>query len=245
MCLAGGQEVIDEDSEAPTALRLVDLIAFDSVAGVDVWVQRLADEGVDRVWLAPDPADRGGGLAAHVASAFVGGTPAGLLTVGQTGSYLWRARWQPGQRVEPPGPIWLANYQPEAVTLQPPRLALAAAATELDNTLQRAAEFAGRQDLTSWRELFTNARRQWSGTGDPGRVPFPDLFPNSWPDPDGPRLMRVVQAAWVFGGMGSWNDLGFAADVVQQEYDEVSCGLFDAVMHACIAAVNVEFGRHR
>jgi hypothetical protein len=50
-------------------------------------------------------------------------------------------------------------------------------------------------------------------------------------------LLDAAQSAWVFGGMGSWNDLGFeGAD--QAEYDRVSQQLFTVLNETIQVAAN-------
>jgi len=36
-------------------------------------------------------------------------------------------------------------------------------------------------------------------------------------------MLDAIRSAWVFGGMGSWNDLGFEGDA-EREYEEVEKG---------------------
>ncbi len=50
-------------------------------------------------------------------------------------------------------------------------------------------------------------------------------------------LLDTCQSAWVFGGMGSWNDMGFeGAD--QGEYDRVSEQLFAVLNETIQIAAN-------
>lgn len=51
------------------------------------------------------------------------------------------------------------------------------------------------------------------------------------------RILEACQHAWVFDGMGSWNDMGFEG-AEQAEYDRVSEQLFTAINQAIPAAVN-------
>lgn len=50
-------------------------------------------------------------------------------------------------------------------------------------------------------------------------------------------MLDAAQSAWVFGGMGSWNDMGFDGQE-QREYESVSEELFNAVNRALCVAVN-------
>jgi hypothetical protein len=222
----------------------VDLLAFDSVAGVDAWALRLADAGVGRLWLAVAGSGmpgEPGGPAPHLSAAFVGGVPVGLLSTGPAGNRLWRGYWQLGRRVADGAQIMFANYESQPVPDGPARVGVGAAAEELDRMLRRAGEFAERQRLPHWAGVFADARRHWAQDGTARQAGGPELFPASWPDADSRRLADMAQAAWVFGGMGSWNDLGFAGGDAQREYEQLSSDLFDAVMRACVAAVNVDW----
>ena len=51
------------------------------------------------------------------------------------------------------------------------------------------------------------------------------------------RLLDACQSAWVFGGMGSWNDMAFDGEV-QVEYDRTSEQLFLALNEVILAAAN-------
>ena len=44
----------------------------------------------------------------------------------------------------------------------------------------------------------------------------------------------------MFGGMGSWNDLGFPEPEIQHEYEQISRDLFAAVMLACVVSANAD-----
>jgi hypothetical protein len=55
------------------------------------------------------------------------------------------------------------------------------------------------------------------------------------------QLLASAQAAWVFGGMGSWNDLGFDGSD-QQEYTALSDELFLLLNQALGVTVNTTSG---
>ncbi|MEV4759347.1 hypothetical protein AB0J86_30225 [Micromonospora sp. NPDC049559] len=223
--------------------QFADLVAFDSVVGVEAWVDRLADDGVDRLWFAVadlGAADWPGGLPAPASAGFVGGVPIGLLGTGSAGSRLWKSQWSAGARVADGAQILIANYVSQPRPVVPARVGMGTASHELDQALEKATEFAVRQQLPTWARVFAEARRQPARDATPRAGRPRDLFPVSWPDADGPRLADRALAAWVFGGMGSWNDLGFADGGVRQEYEQISRDLLETVLRACIAAVNID-----
>src|SRR4051794_9885463 len=54
---------------------------------------------------------------------------------------------------------------------------------------------------------------------------------------DGPEASSV--SSWVFGGMGSWNDLSFQGPV-REQYGRVSEDLYIAALDAQVAATNAD-----
>lgn len=229
MWLAGSR---DERLSVP---EFADMVAFDSVVGVDAWGERLAGDGVERLWLAAAGlgiAEWPTELAGPMGAGFVGGVPVGVLSTGPAGGQLWRGQWSGGTRVADGAQILLANYLPEPAKVEPARVEVGTAIQELDAVLRRAERFAEGRELPGWARVFARARRSPEGEAR--------LFPASWPDPDGVRLADMALAAWVFGGMGSWNDLGFDDGAGQREYEQVSGELLDAVLRACVASVNID-----
>ncbi|WP_432990416.1 hypothetical protein [Dactylosporangium sp. CA-233914] len=200
---SGGRSPSDD---LPSLPQFADLVAFDSVAGIETWVERLAEDGVDRLWFAVAGlgiTDRPAGLVAPVSAAFVGGVPVGLLSTGPAGGRLWQAQWSAGTRVADGAEILVANYVSEPVSIGPVRVGMDAATQEFDQALRRAAQFADRQQLPTWARVFAAAGRHPARDGSRQGAHYRDLFPASWPDLDGPRLADMALAAWVFGGMGS------------------------------------------
>lgn len=51
------------------------------------------------------------------------------------------------------------------------------------------------------------------------------------------QLLSAAQSSWVFGGMGSWNDLGFEGED-QATYESLSEELYGTVNRAIVAATN-------
>jgi hypothetical protein len=229
-------------ADSHSVLQFVAAITFDDLPDIDSWVRHLAATKVDRVWLAVpslDPRNEHDTLAPHIGAAFVGGLRAALLTAGSPGTKLWKARWQLGNRRASGSRIWTVDYRSRPVTFEPQRPDPEEAAQTLDQALQQAQEFSVRHDLKPWDGVFARARRIGSG-GDGQAAYQSDLFPEAWGRADCRRLADMAQAAWVFGGMGSWNDLGFAHADLQAEYERISKRLFGAILRACVAAANAD-----
>ena len=52
------------------------------------------------------------------------------------------------------------------------------------------------------------------------------------------RLVTAASAAWVFGGMGSWNDMGITDRAAGQRYREITDAFFAAVVDGYLVAAN-------
>lgn len=232
-----------ELADGNSTFRSVRAATFAGAPGVGAWLGELAADGVDRIWLAVRPAEPvdDGRLEPHRRAAFGAGLPAGLLTTGATGSQLWRATWSVGDQGARDRRSWDVAYHPVAVGPDLPRIASSVdhAAAVLDGVLERAIGFSRAHGLDPWPEHFAAARKL-RYSKDFTAPYHQDLFPANGYDVSCRRLGAMVQAAWVFGGMGSWNDLSLAFDDadVEAEYEELSRTLFSAVMRAAVAAVN-------
>jgi hypothetical protein len=67
---------------------------------------------------------------------------------------------------------------------------------------------------------------------------YPEFLPELGCSAEARRLLACASKAWVFGGMGSWNDLGFDDPELKAEYERLTPRLFDAVLNAIAAAPN-------
>lgn len=101
-------------------------------------------------------------------------------------------------------------------------------------TLEAARSFAARE-FPSWTEWFERALAATTPAF------HPDLVSPAFPEP-ARRLAAMASHAWVFGGMGSWNDIGFESTAVQSEHRDISRVLYVAIIQAVVAAVNCDLG---
>ena len=69
----------------------------------------------------------------------------------------------------------------------------------------------------------------WQGLAPPGFLP-----------PAAERLMDACRAAWVFGGMGSWNDGAYWGEFLE-EGDRLSDRLFRLLQEGLAVAANSTF----
>jgi hypothetical protein len=215
---------------------------FDGAGALPEWLAARADDGVERLWLAHAPlAADGGPLSPHLAAAFAGGGSGAILAPGSRTSTMWRATWGVTDRDAPDRRIWSATYRYLEVDVAPVRPAVEATANRLVEALKAARAFAAEMSLGHWASWFAEALSQWE---EPGRTPkfHADLFPPGLFEERAVRLASMAQSSYVFGGMGSWNDLMFDGAAERRTYADVSSELYAAMLEGFAAAVNSDLG---
>lgn len=87
---------------------------------------------------------------------------------------------------------------------------------------------------TNWQAVFDGALQAL----DSAEPPPSDSLPDTGFGLEARQLMASATRAYVFGGMGSWNDLGWEDAARNAEYNRVSGALYAAVKSAIGAASN-------
>lgn len=155
------------------------------------------------------------------------------------GSDIWDARWEIGDQSHPDQKIWRVTYA-RVEKDQPPVQLPPVNPTDLIRrfaaSLMESGDLARRHGMDWFAKAFDNGRAALDGK--PIDAVGYDLAPDAILTPDARRLLAAVQASWVFGGMGSWNDVGFeGAD--REIYLRSSQELYRALNEAVIVAANV------
>ena len=208
------------------------------------WVSRLRDEGTTRLHIHAG-AHNDTGIGDRMSVGFVEGGGRWLIETQQArGSDLWQARWQLVNKDDPDQKIWDATYyridqgRPH-IPLQ--TKSLAALRQDLMTVLAGIEAFAARHKLEHFAGAFRKATGLLSSANPLAETYHSDLAPTTAMPLEAKQLLGAVQAAWVFGGMGTWNDLGFDGED-QQENDALSGQLFLLLNQALCSAVNASSG---
>jgi hypothetical protein len=149
----------------------------------------------------------------------------------------WMACWEVGTRGRPDRRIWHVEYRlgTESIPAAPP-LDLDTATAKLKTALVRIQNFAYHKNLQSFAETFGIALRKLAGESAPKSY-HQDLQVEGYIPSRAVTLLDTLQTAWVFGGMGSWNDMSFQGPD-EPEYNSVTDQLWDALQDATMAAAN-------
>ncbi|MGH6881755.1 hypothetical protein [Hypericibacter sp.] len=153
---------------------------------------------------------------------------------------LWEARWAVGDRKDPAQKIWTATYGRVATGFdltEETQREPAAVRADLAATLTDIAKFADAQQLDNFAESFRMAVERLASTTPLEGGWFEKLDDKDGLDIPARQLLGAAEAAWVFGAMGSWNDLSFK-DETGEIYNDLSNRLFALVNEATVAATN-------
>ncbi|MGD9979194.1 MAG: hypothetical protein AB7H66_11075 [Hyphomonadaceae bacterium] len=167
----------------------------------------------------------------------VGGGPRWLIeTVYPERSELWEGFDRVGDKKAKDGKIWLSAYVllGEADSAERVDSDIAGASNDLRGALVSIEDVARAMPGTPFADAFAGARQTLDGQD----LPYPLEFLNyTFLAPDARRLLNATGKAWVFGAMGSWNDLVPEA-VLKSRYEAASKTLFAALQRAVLVAAN-------
>ncbi|HTV57872.1 MAG TPA: hypothetical protein VMJ93_03285 [Verrucomicrobiae bacterium] len=204
------------------------------------WLDWLCSEGVASLRLSYLPSE-GAGLADRLSAAFAGGGGRRLLEASSpAGCDFWQSRWLVGDRNRPDRKIWNVTYFRIARTPAPPARQdedLAALISSLKASLEEIAEFSRSTKLDNFTRLFEDGLSRLVSPTPLEGLYLHDIAPADFLSLDAARLIGASEAAWVFGGMGSWNDQFFEG-AEQERYEKLSEKLYSLINHSIVAAAN-------
>lgn len=203
------------------------------------WFRRLTEWGVTALWFDPRPLAVPT-LAPHLLAGRPNGSRASIVTEGEEPRLRWIPSWSVGRApTETDRRTWTIRCvgQPDVANLAP-RPTIAEAAADLEAVVRAARDLAHRMDETLWAGFFERSLASLAADR-PTTTYHEDVLPPS-AGLDRRRLFVAAVAAYVFGGMGTWNDVMPAPgdEATAAEYDRVTPALYAAILVAVAAAVN-------
>lgn len=206
----------------------------------NAWINKIKDDGVSALRLIYGPSGDEN-ISDRMLVGFVGGGGRWLIeTISPTGSDYWEARWEVGNRDHPEKRIWQVTYGRVAAkqTTRPVNARrIGQIKADLSSKLKDIAAFARQHNLDGFANAFDNGYAALHSDNPNNEVYHKDISPKEFLSLEANQLLAASQAAWVFGGMGSWNDMGFeGAD--QQKYERLSDELYQLLNESYLVAVN-------
>ncbi|WP_233183033.1 hypothetical protein [Paenibacillus sonchi] len=201
------------------------------------WLAELKNNGCQRLMLNGTAS-----TAAWNSSGFSGnGAPGGVTSLGACGESLWKAEWRMDQyrsRTK-----WKVTYTEQKIAdgQQGSRefLPLADLSAHLEEVLREMGDLADGIGEQFWtNNFFEPARVILKGKAPAAQPPF--HLPAVYKD-QARFLLNAVYKAWVFGGMGSWNDNPPYSAYLherEQDYTLLSARLYETLVQCARGAVN-------
>lgn len=175
----------------------------------------------------------------HKMAGFVGGGGNWFIeTIYENQSDLWISRWNHDKNLtEKPWQVTYGKaYENRPIINQ--QLDLTETRSNLKNTLEKITEFAFKEATENWGNIFEKAKNTLDN-----ETPESDFYHNDlihWNNYDlqNRQLLMSASKAFVFGGMGSWNDMWFEKEETNEMYNKLSSELYDLMMKSITCAIN-------
>lgn len=206
------------------------------------WLRLLKKQGCKGLRLFYEPTQNPpAGTPDHKLAGMVGGGGTWMIeTMYGKFSHYWFNRWQVTQKDDPERKIWSVSYgmidKDQPVSNK--QFDIKEISSLLQQNLQSITAFAQTQQLSNWAGVFTKAASILNSVTPIQDYYHQDLLVEKHYSLQARQLLAAAGAAWVFGGMGSWNDLGFDTDETNKTYDNLSAQLYNVINQAVLAVAN-------
>ncbi len=206
----------------------------------DAWFAYLKGTNISAIRLSRTPQNHPR-ISDRMSAGLVGGPETWTMqAVQQNGkSAVWVSRWEVWNQNAPERRIWRVSYGRVSEMRSP-----TASITDLEplagrfrSALADIHRFSEQHNCGGFTACFSQAIETLDSGGVTRHGYHQDLAPDGCLPSLAMRLLDACQSAWVFGGMGSWNDMAFQGDV-QVEYDRTSEQLFLTLNEVIQAAAN-------
>ncbi|MGM1049720.1 MAG: hypothetical protein ACQEXX_26795 [Bacillota bacterium] len=169
-----------------------------------------------------------------------GGQPAGIVAIGIPNEPVWMPSWQvvskPQQATK-----WRITYtehiDPAGINREYGTVPLSHYAAELRGILKRIGQLAVDIDEEFWNnDFFKPAIERLDGVVTSMPMELPEIYSD-----EAQKLLNAVYKAWVFGGMGSWNDSPpYSAHLhqLEKEYNDYTGDLYHTLLQCSHAVAN-------
>jgi hypothetical protein len=175
----------------------------------------------------------------HQMAGFIGGGGNWFIeAVYSNHSDFWLGNWNHDKdSIEKP---WQVTYR-KGVEKQPTRnqqFELTTTRAELNNILERITDFAFKETSENWGTIFENAKKTLNSERPETDFYHNDLIMKENYDLQNRQLLLSASKAFVFGGMGSWNDMGFENEDTNTTYNDLSSELYTLMNKSIVCAIN-------
>lgn len=175
----------------------------------------------------------------HKLAGFVGGGGNYFIEcVYSNYSDFWISNWNHDENLE--DKPWKVTYV-KAVSKQPTRnqqFDLTKIRAELKHILEQITEFAFKETSENWGEIFSKSKNTLESDNPENGFYHNDLILQGNYELENRQLLMSASKSFVFGGMGSWNDMRFENEKTEKMYNSLSAKLYAIMMKTIVASIN-------
>jgi hypothetical protein len=157
----------------------------------------------------------------------------GLAVTTPRGTVPIEAIWRPNKATK----LWDVEFHEAHRTPHIESKSLNESYGDFLRVLRDIGEFAKRSDRYEFVPVFESALDVLEAGGEMTRYAG-QLLDEAIFTPGARQLFEGVGRCWVFGGMGSWNDIIIRDPVLKREHEAVTGRFYDALMQAVLSIAN-------
>lgn len=154
-------------------------------------------------------------------------------------SNFWMYRWKVVNK-NSPNVTWSVNYGMVGKEMPTKNLQIAnlKIKEKFYRSLSEIADYAAQKGLRYWKNKFNIAKETLDSATPEKNCYYDDALPLDRYNLPAKQLVFAACASWVFGAMGSWNDVYFKNKKDFEKYDKLSEQLYESIVEAIIAGTN-------
>lgn len=236
-----------KDWDKNTTFQFCNLVDFYDFTNILIannpndWFKFLKREGCEKLRLSFQYSPEHPSRPDYKYAGFVGGGGLWLIeSVYKKYSQFWSSKWIGRQPDSINNKIWSVTYRRQfkkfdTKNIQYDKLSLK---TELYSLLYEVIGFSKKNDLKIWIDCFSKSLLIFESDFPNKKYYHTDLIVNENYNLFDSQLLFTAGSAFVFGGMGSWNDLGFKDKDDELLYEKLSGNLYDLIIKCILAVIN-------
>ncbi len=197
------------------------------------WLAFLHQEGVLKLHLTYQPSEELIQKASRPLISSVKGRHWHVITEKENGCDVWRCKWQLDARKEVMSYYYLFLSDVLLGEFNFPSLEMSK--LYLKEILNDLVTFTIKNELANWTTVFKKALRSLDSKKASDLI-APDILPSGCYSLAARQVLSACAIAWVFGGMGSWNDVTHVHDY--DLYRRLSANLYNTICDSIVSVVN-------
>lgn len=179
----------------------------------------------------------------YMTAGFVGGGGVWMVeTILEDRSEFWYSKWEVNEDKRQLGAdrVWDVIYRLAPIhELPSTKYEIKEQSVALASVLDALVAFCKAEELSNWETIFAGAKQVLESKKPSTNTYLKDMIVEGSYTEEALALMEAADRAYVFGGMGSWNDIGqLSSETQEKKYKELSEQLYSVLNRSILAFAN-------